>query len=373
MDQQAQKEYQEKQQILQSSFQVKYQDKTFAVSLSVIDHRLKISVRQEDQSLFLWKDKFSIDQLYKIHKFFLSLSNLQEFFEMFQKLMKNTILSISTSDRKMIIQFEFEQFIGKIQFNIQLIQSQINTNNVILKMSEKISNLEVNYQKQLEQNIKNQSGFTEQIKYLAKQIELMQEVLIKQIDSLKLEHQNKIQQLQNQITLQENYLFNIVQFHEFEMIKKWISDKQINLKLIYKATVHGFQFENLYEKCQNKCKVILLVKTKEGKRFGFYADCQIKNCYWQAQNPNNSFLFSLDLKQKYTSNQSNCQITFYSNYEQIRLGEAGDFNLQRNSNNNNSSYVNSKSYGQKQGLTEYALNGGTQYFTTSEVEIFEVI
>ncbi|KAL4489981.1 hypothetical protein ABPG72_009280 [Tetrahymena utriculariae] len=328
MDQLAQQEYQEKQQILQSSFQVKCQDKTFAVSLSVIDHRLEISVRLEDQSLFLWKDKFQIDQLYKIHKFFLSLTNLQEAYEIFQKLMKNTILSISTSDRKMIIQFEFEQFIGKIQFNIQLIESEINTNDVILKMSEKISNLEVNYQKQLEQNIKDQSGFTEQIKDLAKQIESMKEVLIKQIDSLKLEHQNQIQQLQNQITSLQEKLNNIAQFDELEMIKKWISDKQINLKLIYRATANGFQFEKIYEKCQDKCKVILLVKTKEG-------------------------------------------VFFKQQLYIIREGR--DIYLSTNSNINNTSYVSQKSYGQKEGLTGHALNGGTRNFTTSEVEIFEVI
>ncbi|KAL4490002.1 hypothetical protein ABPG72_009301 [Tetrahymena utriculariae] len=203
----------------------------------------------------------------------------------------------------------------------------------------------------------------------------MKEVLIKQIDSLKLEHQNQIQQLLNQITsLQENQLNNIAQFDELEMIKKWISDKQINLKLIHTATANGFQFEKIYEKCSDKCKVILLVKTKEGRRLGFYADCfKNQNGLWQLQYPNNIFLISLELKQKYTSNESNCQEAFYSSSLNILLGQGRDFHLFTNSNRNDTSYVNQKSHCQKEGLTGHALNGGIRNFTTSEVEIFEVI
>ncbi|KAL4494571.1 hypothetical protein ABPG72_004473 [Tetrahymena utriculariae] len=162
---------------------------------------------------------------------------------MFQKLMKNSIFSISTNDSKMIIQFELEQLTGKIQFNIQLVQYEFNTNDAILKIREKIWNHEANLrnsQKQLEQIIKDQSGQTEQIKDLANKIEEMKEVLIKHIESLNLDHQNQIQQLKKEInSLRQSYKYNVIQFQEeLEMIKKWISGNQINLKLIYKVTIH---------------------------------------------------------------------------------------------------------------------------------------
>ncbi|KAL4489980.1 hypothetical protein ABPG72_009279 [Tetrahymena utriculariae] len=255
MDQLAQQEYQEKLQILKSSFQIRNFCQVRRLVPLFMERQIFNRLALQDPQIFL------------------SLTNLQEADEIFQKLMKNTILSISTSDRQLL---------------------------EIVRVRHK-----------------RLVRITEQIKDLAKQIESMKEVLIKQIDSLKLEHQNQIQQLQNQITsLQEN-LNNIAQFDELEMIKKWISDKQINLKLIYRATANGFQFEKIYEKCQDKCKVILLVKTKEG--------------------------------------------------------EGRDIQLSTNSNIHNSSYVSQKSYGQKEGLTGHALNRGTRNFTTSEVEIFEVI
>ncbi|KAL4490004.1 hypothetical protein ABPG72_009303 [Tetrahymena utriculariae] len=138
---------------------------------------------------------------------------------------------------------------------------------------------------------KIQSGFTEQIKDLAKQIELMKEVLIKQIDSLKLDS----------ALIKLNYLTVKKLAQQYCTIwrirndQKWISDKQINLKLIYRATANWFQFQKIYEKCSDKCKVILLVKTKEGRRFGFNADCfKNYNGLCQSQNPNNIFLFLLN-------------------------------------------------------------------------------
>ncbi|KAL4512990.1 hypothetical protein ABPG72_017675 [Tetrahymena utriculariae] len=380
IDQIKQQPNQQSHQILETSFQLSFQDKTYAAYLQVIDSRLEISIEILEQSQFNWKELYSIEQIYKLNKFFLQCKDLNEAYEIISKIMKNSLKSISTNDSKMLVQFEFEQVYGKILFTLQLHQCEINTNDVVAKLCKNISTLQIksnNQQKQLEQIIKDQSTQStqnEQIKsLLAKQNEQMKD-LAQQMQSLKAELSNQVQEIKNEITSNQHKIFsNIMSFEDGEIIKKWVSDKQINLLQIYRATIHGFQIEKIYEQCKDKSKVIFLIKTKEGKRFGFYADFQIKNYNgYLAQNPNNIFLFSLDLKQKYTSNQSNYSDAFYSYNGGIAVGDGHDIYLKTNSNSNNSSYVSQSGYGQKEGLKKYALNGGLKNFTATEVEIFEV-
>ncbi|KAL4500522.1 hypothetical protein ABPG72_002946 [Tetrahymena utriculariae] len=167
----------------------------------------------------------------------------------------------------------------------------------------------------------------------------------------------------------------IIQLEESEMIKKWIGSPFVSFKKIYTATQDGFQIENIIQKCQNKRKIMLLIKTIQNKRFGFYTDLEIKNYdgKFVAQNPNNIFLFSLDLNLKYTSNEPNCKYAFCSNDSYLAVGGGHDIFLYSNSNSQKNSYVNCLNYGQKEGLTGHALNGGAKNFITSEIEIFEVI
>ncbi|KAL4472245.1 hypothetical protein ABPG72_013878 [Tetrahymena utriculariae] len=348
----------ENQEILESSFEFSYEGKTYIISLQVIDHMIEISVILEEQTSFQWKDLFSIEQIYKLQNFFLQFTSLQKVYEIFSKLMKNCIKSITKSDNKMQIQLEFEQILDKIQFFIELHQCEINTDQIVVKLCEKISEIETKTNKQFEQLVKDQQTQTEQIKdYLAKQIEQMKEFLVGQIQSLKVDHQNQIQEIKKKINqIEDKIQFNnIFLKEELEMIKQWI--------------------EMIYERCKDKRKVIFFIKTIENKRFGFYADCQIKNYSgnFLAQNPNNIFLFSLDLKKKYTSNEINNSNAFYSNNQLLAVGGGFDIKLYTNSNTTKDNYVDAKSYGKKEGINKYDLNGGIDNYTTSEVEIFEII
>ncbi|KAL4510458.1 hypothetical protein ABPG72_020920 [Tetrahymena utriculariae] len=473
IDQIKQQPNQQSHQILETSFQLSFQDKTYAAYLQVIDSRLEISIEILEQSQFNWKELYSIEQIYKLNKFFLQCKDLNEAYEIISKIMKNSLKSISTNKILFTLQLhqceintndvvaklcktistlqvksnnqqkQLEQIIKdqstqstqneqiknllakqneqmkdlaqqmqslkaelsnqvqkikneitsnqhKIFSNIMSFEDgeiikkwcQINTNEIVSKLCENISTLQIksnNQQKQLEQMLKDQSTQSTQIEQikdiLVKQNEQMKEYLAEQIQSLKRELQNQIKETKNEIALIKPKMFsNILSFEDVDIIQNWVTDQKINLKLIYRATLYGFQIEKIYEQCKNKSKVILLIQTKEGRRFGFYADCQIKNYNKHlAQNPNNIFLFSLDLKQKYTSNESNCPSAFCSHSSYIAVGGGFDICLWSNSNANINSYVNQKEYGKKEGLTFHALNGGTKYFKTSEIEIFEFI
>ncbi|KAL4513074.1 hypothetical protein ABPG72_017759 [Tetrahymena utriculariae] len=341
-------------QIFQDSFQFSQQDKTYASSLQIIDSRLEISVVLEEQSLFYWRELFSIEQF----------------------------------QNKLLIQFELDNLLSKTQFIIELEQFEINTNEVLIKLAEKIARLEIksnDQQVQLEQIIKGQSNQTGVIKDLNKLIEVLKEDLLMQIESLKIDHKNEIQQLKNELQQQNKEILEIyklmpkmfskiIKQKELQLIKKWIGHTLVNLELIYRATVDRFEVQKVYEKCKDKSKAIMFIETNQNRRFGFYTDLLIKSYEgnYITQNPNNIFLFSLDLKQKYTSNESNCQYAFFSKDSFLAIGGGNDICLYTSQNDNNHSYVKSFSYGKKEGLSGNDLNGGTLNFTTKEVEIFEV-
>ncbi|KAL4508569.1 hypothetical protein ABPG72_003873 [Tetrahymena utriculariae] len=149
----------------------------------------------------------------------------------------------------------------------------------------------------------------------------------------------------------------------------------MNLEPVYRASDHGFQIQKLYERCANKTPLVLVLQTTQNKRFDFYTDQQIKDYGGQhtAQNPNNLFSFSLDLKLKYTSNDSNNTEAFNFTSSVLALGGGHDFCLHTNSIDNASSYNNFSTYGKNQGVSgRDFLTGGSQNFTTTEIEIFQI-
>ncbi|KAL4490010.1 hypothetical protein ABPG72_009309 [Tetrahymena utriculariae] len=369
MDQLNEERKREDHQIFQSSIQFSCQDKSYSASLKIINYRIEISLELEAQSHLLWKEQFSIDQSYKLNNFFLQFTTLQEVYEILKNLITDSVKSITKKESILEVQFEFQNSLGKqTQFTIQLCQCEISSQEIIVKLSKKISNLETkcNQQAQLEKIIIDQQNQIDQMKnYFEQQLEMFK----KQIQELKNEGQRQNNQAQFSLG---NLQSNIVQ-GETQMIKAWISDQQIILRLIYRATVDGFQIEKIYEKCKDKRKVVFILKTKDNKRFGFYTDYQIKNYNgsYVSQNPNNIFIFSLDLKQKYISNQPNCPKAFYSCSQYFSVGP-GDIFIYSNSNSCNNNCVNSFVYGTQQGLKGHELNGGNPNFTASEIEIFEV-
>ncbi|KAL4482761.1 hypothetical protein ABPG72_022321 [Tetrahymena utriculariae] len=379
MDQIPQQTSQQNRQGLKRSFELSFDNKSYTFFLQIIEQRIEISLILQGQSLFKWIKLLSIEQTFKLHSFFLQFTKLQDNFDIFCKLIENSIKSLESRDSKMLILFEFEQLLGKIQFTLQLDKVDINTNDAIIEFCERISNLEAkstNQQNQIEQIIKDQSIQIQQLKdSFAQQIQQMNNAQLRQVEQLMTEHKNQMKELKNEISLMRQKMFsNILLEGEQEMIKRWIGNNQIQLQQIYRATINGFQIQNIYDCCRDKQKVVFFIQTTQNIRFGFYADCSIKNYNgYLTQNPNNFFLFSLDSKKKFTSNERNSSDAFCSCGDYLALGPGHDLALFSNSNSNNSSYTDCSGYGRKEGLTRYALNGGSKYFTSREVEIFEVL
>ncbi|KAL4500521.1 hypothetical protein ABPG72_002945 [Tetrahymena utriculariae] len=285
------------------------------------------------------------------------IKQINQAMQTFQKTEENLIQKFNNCKK----QYSFQQILSQKYSNTNDLQIKISK--LLEEQSQNIKNFESNL-KEYRTNLFKEFEQQDQI------IQSFQKNLKDFISSNDIFNINYPKEFENQKIF---YSSQIISYEESQMIKKWISNKFFIFKKIYKATQDGFEMENILQKCQDKRKVIFLIKTNQNRRFGFYTDLEIKiyNNY-VAQNPNNIFLFSLDLKQKYTSNESNCQYAFYFNSSGLAIGAGNDIYLHSNSNSNYDSYVNCYSYGKKEGLTGYALNGGVYNFTTSEIEIFEV-
>ncbi|KAL4472246.1 hypothetical protein ABPG72_013879 [Tetrahymena utriculariae] len=268
---------------IENPFEFSYDVKTYIISLKIIDQLIEISVILNEQTQFQQKD---------------------------------------------------------IQLTIKVIMCQINTNQLVVKLCEKISGIETKTN-QFEQLINDQRIQTEQIKdYLSQQMEQMKNFLVDQISALKIEHSNQIQEIKKDINqMQDKIQFNnIFLKEELEMIKQWIElqkIKDLDCMMIFKLKIMGSNY--------------------------------------LAQNPNNIFLFSLDLKKKYTSNEINYKYTFLSQNNYLAVGCGYDIIFYTNSNTTKDSQADCKNFGKKEGMNQLDLNGGVEYFTKSQVEIFEII
>ncbi|EAS05885.1 TLDc domain protein (macronuclear) [Tetrahymena thermophila SB210] len=365
-------------------FKINYEEKGYMVLLEINNQKLQITIMLEELCQFKWMKQFTLEELQNINKIFNMFDDVEQSFQPFQKWFKSYIQNLKIKGNSMYVTFNFElDQTFQVQFIIQLNQCDLNWNEIISQLSQKIVNLEKKseHQKDLLEKFQQQSNKEiEQFKesHLF-QVQQVHQNLQKQLQEYQQDSSTQINLLKNEITLlkPKQKFSKILYVDEIEMIKNWINkdNTQMNLELIYRASEHGFTIQKLYERCVNRTPLILVVKTTLKKRFGFYTDQAIKDYGGQylTQNPNNLFIFSLDLKQKYTSNDSNNSNAFYSNSGHLALGGGHDFALYSNSIDNASSYNAFSGYGKNQGVSGRGiLTGGAQNFTTIEIEIFQI-
>ncbi|KAL4431666.1 hypothetical protein ABPG74_017295 [Tetrahymena malaccensis] len=406
--------------------QFSYAQKNYLLLLEIDKDKLLITVMLEELCQFKWQKQFTIEQLQEQDKIFNMFGDVEQSCIPLKKWFQSYIQNIKFKGDNMFVTFYFElDQIFKVQFTIQLSQCEMDNNEVISKLSEKITNLEKKFflekdtlnkiqqdskndfeeinkilkdsQKEFKQLNQIQQDQKKEFEWMSrvnqdsnKQINQLKESHLQQLKLLEENFQNQLQKQQSNSDAQINSLLkqinllkprekfsNILFQDEIEMITTWVSieKQQMNLELVYRATECGFAIQKLYEKCVNKTPLVLVVQTTNNKRFGFYTDQLIRDCggSYTAQNPNNLFIFSLDLKQKYTSNDTNNTNAFYFTSGVVALGSGHDFCLHSNSIDNASSYTNFSTYGKNHGMSGRGLlTGGSQNFTTVEIEIFQI-
>ena len=153
------------------------------------------------------------------------------------------------------------------------------------------------------------------------------------------------------------------------MIKNWINNnKPLSFDLIYKATRDGDDVKDFHKLCDEISPSLTIVRAKNGNRFGGYTSVALtKNASDQAINDPNAFVFSIDKKYKYNTNNPSYAIRSMASRGPC-FGDGCPFYIGNKFLTNNSSYSNpSNDYN----CPPYVLTGA-QYFTVDELEVYKV-
>ena len=158
---------------------------------------------------------------------------------------------------------------------------------------------------------------------------------------------------------------------ELEMITKKINkdeNKKIIINLLYKASVDSDKASVFHEKCDQAQNTIVLVETKNGKRFGGFTKCSWSgNCV--DKNDPEAFIFSFDKMKTYDNIPGDEAIGCYPKFGPIFLGcqikifdnafTKGGTTFEKELNFNTEE--------------DYELTGGDRVFEVKDIEVYEVI
>ena len=139
------------------------------------------------------------------------------------------------------------------------------------------------------------------------------------------------------------YFSSIISKEDIPLILSWMPNKVKNFELLYDSIKDGSNTGAFHKKCDGKKPTITFIKTNKNRRFGGYTE----KC-WNESNGNyivddNSFLFSIDEKEKYPISQPKYAIYNNDAYGPT-FGGQHDLHICNFCCENNSSYSEGRDY-----------------------------
>ena len=291
--------------------------------------------------------------------------------------------------RKMYEDLEKENLYYKGQYDEmnkenELLRGQIDElNNNFTTINNELENIKDEnnlFKKNLEEQQKNNIN-EEEINRLIEENNLYKqkaeenELLKKQIEDLQYqiqmgqERQDRVQEDDDEEKEVKGDIIHDIK--ELEMLTKKINkdnNKKIIINLLYKASVDGDKAAIFHEKCDDAQNTIVLVETKNGKRFGGFTTCSWSgNCV--DKNDSEAFIFSFDKMKTYDNIPGDEAIGCYPKFGPIFLGcqikifdnafVKGGTTFEKGLNFNTEE--------------DYELTGGERVFGVKDIEVYEVI
>ncbi len=92
--------------------------------------------------------------------------------------------------------------------------------------------------------------------------------------------------------------------HETDYIRSIFKKTPIKFTLLYRASENGYSAAKFHERCDNVPNTMLLVKTEFDKVIGGYTPIAWNSSkkHWAADKSLESFIFSLDMKERFSLN-----------------------------------------------------------------------
>ena len=160
---------------------------------------------------------------------------------------------------------------------------------------------------------------------------------------------------------------------EIKLIKEWLGKgDNVKLNLLYRGSVDGFAASDFHRQCDNKGSTLTVIESTNNKRFGGYTPLDWKSGVNNYVNTSQSWLFSLDHKEKLPQIKSPEYGMYCNDGYGPTFGGNFDLYIAANANANNTSY-STLGYVYKtltSGNSTYLAE--TYNFTVKEIEVFSV-
>ena len=245
------------------------------------------------------------------------------------------------------------------QNNDELIKKQI------IDEKNKIQNEFERYKKQKEKEF---DSFKSQIDQLMNQINILQTENQKM--KLKIEEEKvskPIYKRRNKLRIVKGEIIQNNKELEFLTHRICKDHKKITLNLLYKASVDSDEAAVFHRKCDSSPSSLVLVKSKNDKRFGGFTTCN-----WEGDGVDkldeNAFVFSLDKMKIYDVLPEEYAIGCYPKYGPIFLG--CQIRIFDNAfTKGGSTFEKGLNYNTTE---DFELTGGLQKFEVEEIEVYGV-
>ena len=327
-------------------------DKKYNIVFSSSKNDLRISCEVLEINK-IFENIFSYETITNINRYFLMYESIIDIMNELYNLIKDNKIDISKDDSNLMIIFKLpNQKFKEANFSLKNKIQMINEEIIILKQKIDEKQLEIDDLKKRLLNLENCKK------------EIMGEN----------QANNK---LDNQIIIKDSKIFsniNQIQFIEKAFFKNdKLKNKKISFNLIYQATRDGDSISDFYNKCNGIYHVLLILMTDKALIFGGYTDLAF-NSQTEGEaiyKDNNAFVFSMDKQKIYPVKKDEvairCCYCCFPQFYQNTIYLYKDF-LQ----NNKSVTCTAKKANYIGFNSDYELNGGTEYFKVSELEVFQI-
>ena len=234
------------------------------------------------------------------------------------------------------------------------INLELNKYKIYLKENEELKNQVINLENQIQELIQEKQEDEEEEE--------------EDDDEVKEETNNKkINKNKNNKEVEGDIIHNL---GELELITKKINkkNKKLIIKLLYKASVDSDKASVFHQKCDKAKNTIVLVETKDGKRFGGYTSCSWKgDCIEKGDKK--AFLFSFDKMKTYDNIPGEDAIGCYPKFGPVFLGcqiKIFDDCFTKGG----STYEKELNFETEE---DYELTGGQRNFEVKDIEVYEVV
>ena len=157
-------------------------------------------------------------------------------------------------------------------------------------------------------------------------------------------------------------------------IKEKVKKKDLNFKLIFKMSEHGYEGKTFHKYCDNKGPNLILIKTNKDRIFGGFTPLDWENnAKAKIDQSNQTFIFSLNLNKKYDMiSVKKKAIQGFSVDYGPNFGDY-DFGLTKNLKEGMSYANTSCNYLSNENLELTGGKGNDESFQTREFEVYQVI